>query len=92
MREVATEEEAVAERFPGSRTIRVDGADLFPSDEPPSLRCRIYRLADGRFSPTRMPGCCARRSRGGALATPEVGSGRVRPWRRCGIGCLRWSS
>ena len=55
MREIATEEEAIAERFPGSPTIRVDGADLFPSDEPPSLTCRIYRLGDGRFSPTPDP-------------------------------------
>jgi hypothetical protein len=55
LREIATEEDAVAERFPGSPTIRVDGADLFPSDEPPSLTCRIYRLADGRFSPTPDP-------------------------------------
>ena len=56
VREVATEEQAVAERFPGSPTIRVDGADLFPVDEPPSLSCRVYRLADGRFSPTPDPG------------------------------------
>jgi hypothetical protein len=55
VREVVSEEQAVAERFPGSPTIRVDGVDLFPSDEPPSLTCRIYRLADGRFSPTPDP-------------------------------------
>jgi hypothetical protein len=56
VREVLTEEQAVAERFPGSPTIRVDGEDLFPSGEPPSLTCRIYRLADGRYSPTPDPG------------------------------------
>jgi hypothetical protein len=56
VREVLSEEQAVAERFLGSPTIRVDGEDLFPSDEPPSLSCRIYRLADGRFSPTPDPG------------------------------------
>jgi hypothetical protein len=56
VREIETEEDAVAAGFPGSPTIRVDGADLFPSDEPPSLTCRIYRLADGRFSPTPDPG------------------------------------
>jgi hypothetical protein len=56
VREIVTEEEAVAARFPGSPTIRVDGVDLFPSDEPPSLTCRVYRLADGRFSPTPDPG------------------------------------
>jgi hypothetical protein len=55
VREIASEDDAVAERFPGSPTIRVDGADLFPTDEPPSLACRVYRLADGRFSPTPDP-------------------------------------
>ena len=52
VREIETEEQAVAEDFPGSPTIRVDGEDLFPSGEPPSLTCRIYHLADGRISPT----------------------------------------
>ena len=52
VREIETEEQAVAERFPGSPTIRVDGEDLFPIDDPPGLTCRVYRLADGRFSPT----------------------------------------
>ena len=56
MREIFDEDGAVAERFPGSPTIRVDGEDLFPSDQPPSLACRVYRLADGRFSPTPDPG------------------------------------
>jgi hypothetical protein len=56
LREIETEEEAVAENFPGSPTIRVDGADLFPIDDPPSLSCRVYRLADGRYSPTPDPG------------------------------------
>jgi hypothetical protein len=55
VREIVTEEQAIAERFPGSPTIRVDGRDLFPIDEPPSLSCRVYRLADGRFSPTPDP-------------------------------------
>jgi hypothetical protein len=55
VREIETEEEAVAENFPGSPTIRVDGEDLFPIDDPPSLSCRVYRLADGRFSPTPDP-------------------------------------
>ena len=55
VREVVSEEQAVAEHFPGSPTIRVDGVDLFPSDQPPSLTCRIYRLRDGRFSPTPDP-------------------------------------
>ena len=56
LREIETEEQAVAEAFPGSPTIRVDGEDLFPIDDPPSLSCRVYRLADGRYSPTPDPG------------------------------------
>ena len=56
VREVLTEEQAVAEGFPGSPTIRVDGEDLFPIDDPPGLSCRVYRLADGRYSPTPDPG------------------------------------
>jgi hypothetical protein len=55
LREIADDEQAVRERFPGSPTIRVDGADLFPSDEPPGLTCRVYRRADGRVSPTPDP-------------------------------------
>lgn len=54
-REIVTEGDAERERFAGSPTVRVDGVDLFPTDEPPSLTCRIYRLADGRFSPTPDP-------------------------------------
>ena len=56
VREIETEEQAVAEAFPGSPTIRVDGEDLFPIDDPPGLNCRVYRLADGRYSPTPDPG------------------------------------
>jgi hypothetical protein len=55
VREIETEDQAAAEHFPGSPTIRVNGADLFPIDEPPGLNCRIYRLADGRYSPTPDP-------------------------------------
>jgi hypothetical protein len=52
-REVRTHEDAVAEAFPGSPTIRVDGRDIDPAGAkaPPSLSCRIYRLPDGRVSP-----------------------------------------
>jgi hypothetical protein len=56
VREIVDEEDAVAAAFPGSPTIRVDGVDLFPIDDPPGLSCRVYRLADGRFSPTPDPG------------------------------------
>jgi len=55
VREIVSEEDAVAAAFPGSPTIRVDGSDLFPIDDPPGLNCRVYRLADGRFSPTPDP-------------------------------------
>ena len=57
VREVATEEQAAGERFPGSPTIRVDGADVQPPDElePIGLTCRVYRRRDGRVSPTPDP-------------------------------------
>ncbi|HET8651720.1 MAG TPA: hypothetical protein VFM13_04015 [Gaiellaceae bacterium] len=50
---VATKEEAIDLRFPGSPTIRVDGRDVDPAgaEEPPSLTCRIYYLPGGRVSP-----------------------------------------
>jgi hypothetical protein len=52
--EIETHEQAQAERFAGSPTIRIDGEDPLPSQEgtPFSLTCRIYRLRDGRISPT----------------------------------------
>lgn len=53
IREVATEAGAAGERFAGSPTIRVNGRDVVdPGDEPIGLACRIYRLRDGRISPT----------------------------------------
>jgi hypothetical protein len=53
LREVRTDDEAAALRFPGSPTIRVDGRDIDPvgAESPPSLSCRIYHLPDGRVSP-----------------------------------------
>jgi hypothetical protein len=54
--EVENDEQAERERFPGSPTIRVDGADVFPANgEPIGLSCRVYRLRDGRSSPTPDP-------------------------------------
>jgi hypothetical protein len=55
--EVESDEQARRERFPGSPTIRVDGEDIFPAEagEPYSLTCRVYRLRDGRVSPTPDP-------------------------------------
>ncbi len=56
LREVESDEQAERERFPGSPTIRVDGEDVVPaSGEPVGLACRIYRLRDGRPSPTPDP-------------------------------------
>ena len=53
VREVHTDEEAAALRFPGSPTIRVGGRDVDPAgaDARPALTCRVYRLPDGRVSP-----------------------------------------
>jgi len=57
MREVESDEQAAAERFPGSPTIRIDGEDVVPrgDDERFSLTCRVYRLRDGRISATPDP-------------------------------------
>jgi hypothetical protein len=56
-REVLSEEQAAVEGFVGSPTLRVDGRDPFPADpdEHRGLTCRVYRLRDGRFSPTPDP-------------------------------------
>lgn len=55
--EIENDEQARRERFPGSPTIRVDGEDIVPpgDGEPYSLTCRVYRLRDGRISPTPDP-------------------------------------
>jgi hypothetical protein len=56
MREITSIEQAVAEHFLGSPTIRLNGVDPFATDHvPPSLSCRIYHLRDGRVSPTPDP-------------------------------------
>jgi hypothetical protein len=57
VREVDTDQRAERELFVGSPTIRVDGADIDPppDGEPVGLTCRVYRLRDGRFSPTPDP-------------------------------------
>ncbi len=56
-REVGSDDQARAERFPGSPTIRVNGEDVVPPGdvEPFTLTCRVYRLRDGRPSPTPDP-------------------------------------
>jgi hypothetical protein len=57
MREVESDEQAARERFPGSPTIRIDGEDVVPpgNGQPFGLTCRVYRLRDGRISPTPDP-------------------------------------
>ena len=55
--EVESDEQAERERFPGSPTIRIDGEDVVPpgDGDPVGLTCRVYRLRDGRPSPTPDP-------------------------------------
>ena len=55
--EVASDEQARRERFPGSPTVRIDGEDVVTpaNGDPFSLTCRVYRLRDGRISPTPDP-------------------------------------
>lgn len=52
--EIVTDEDAALLGFPGSPTIRVDGADVDPASAVQmgtALTCRVYILEDGRFSP-----------------------------------------
>ena len=54
--EIETDEQARAERFPGSPTIRIDGEDIQPpGDAPIGLSCRVYRRRDGSISPLPDP-------------------------------------
>ncbi len=57
VREVDSQEQARAEGFVGSPTIRVGGRDIQPppEGEPTGLTCRIYRRRNGRISPTPDP-------------------------------------
>jgi hypothetical protein len=57
VREVSTDEQAAAEGFIGSPTIRIDGNDVQPpaATEPVGLSCRVYRRRDGRISATPDP-------------------------------------
>jgi hypothetical protein len=52
--EIVSDEQAEREAFFGSPTIRIDGKDVVPpgEGEPLGLSCRVYRLRDGRPSPT----------------------------------------
>ena len=61
MREIRSDDEALAEEFAGSPTIRIDGVELMAlvgqeaDDQPAGLNCRVYRRRDGRISPTPDP-------------------------------------
>jgi len=54
MREIVSDDQAKEERFFGSPTIRIEGVEAIPPGEgdPLGLSCRVYRLRDGRPSPT----------------------------------------
>jgi hypothetical protein len=69
-REVRTRGEAQRLGFPGSPTFRVGGRDLFPTDAPAVLTCRVYPRADGRSGP--LPDA--------ADLTPRLQSVLARPW------------
>lgn len=66
---VDTEDQAAAEQFPGSPTIRINGIDIQPPGENPiGLSCRIYLTDDGRVSPlptAEMIRCAVRTARRG---------------------------
>jgi hypothetical protein len=55
--QVETDEQARELRFPGSPTLRLNGTDLVPVEngEEFGLTCRLYRLRNGRPSPTPDP-------------------------------------
>lgn len=55
---IEDEQTAARRRFVGSPTFRVDDQELIPVDASDryGLTCRVYQLADGRFSPTPDPG------------------------------------
>jgi hypothetical protein len=55
MTEIATVAQVEAARFAGSPTIRVNDADVAPSDDEIGLSCRVYRRRDGLISPTPDP-------------------------------------
>ena len=55
-REITSDQQAAREGFPGSPTILIAGRDVVPSEaQPVGLTCRLYRLRDGRPSPTPDP-------------------------------------
>jgi|SRR5580693_5719915 hypothetical protein len=72
VREVDTQDDATVEQFVGSPTIRIDGVDIQPpGEEPLGLTCRVYRLRDGRVSPTPDPADVRDALRAAQRATAE---------------------
>ena len=74
--EVLTDEDAERLAFPGSPTLRVDGADVDPAGAAQmgtALTCRLYRLEDGRASPVPSKEMLRR-----ALATTNSQNGRIK--------------
>jgi hypothetical protein len=57
MREIRTDEEALATAFPGSPTILIDGVDCAEVGDHAALglTCRVYRRRDGRITPLPDP-------------------------------------
>jgi peroxiredoxin len=68
-REVRTRTEAQQLAFPGSPTFQVGGRDLFPTDTPAALTCRVYQRPDGRSGPLPDAGDLTARLQG-VLARP----------------------
>jgi hypothetical protein len=72
LREVGSPADAARERFVGSPTIRIDGADVQPPGvEPFGLTCRVYHRRDGRISPTPDPADVRDALRAAQSATTE---------------------
>jgi hypothetical protein len=75
IREVETDADAARDGFVGSPTIRIDGVDVQPlQDEPTGLTCRVYRLRDGRISPTPDPADLRDALRAASSAMASAGS------------------
>lgn len=48
LRRIETNEEAARHRFPGSPTIKIDGQDIFPTNQSQyALGCRVYQTPRG---------------------------------------------
>lgn len=77
-RQVRTRDEAEALGFPGSPTFSVGRRDLFPSEAPSALTCRVYPRPDGRSSALPDTADLAARLRA-ALARPWDLPGWVDP-------------